>query len=189
MMQKLLLAVVIAAIPFLAEGRAAAQPTIEQIIKKAEAKFEPADAKPGQTVTLKISLQLLDGWHTYPVTQLDKAAKSQSNKLTLPEGGAVVFVGGVVDPPEPQEKSEPLANIERILYYPGGGAWKCKAVVLPTTAAGTVSSKIAFRVLVCNQDNCLPPKTLDLEATLKVSGEPVAVDPKYKKDVEKAMKK
>jgi hypothetical protein len=166
-----------------------AQPSIEQIIKKAEATFEPADAKPGQTVTLKISLQLLDGWHTYPTVQPDKAAQSQSNKLVFPEGGAIVFVGGVDEPVDPKEKSEPLANIDKILYYPGGGVWERKAVVLPTAAAGAVSSKIKFRILVCDKNNCLPPKQLDLEATLKVSGDPVPVDPKYKKDVEKATKK
>ena len=173
----------------LAAGPALAQPSIEQIIKKAEARFEPADAKPGQTVILKITLQLLDGWHTYPTVQPDKAAQSQSNKITFPEGPALVFVGDVDDPPDPKEKSEPLANIEKILYYPGGGAWERKAVVLPTAAAGNVSSKIKFKILVCDKNNCLPPKQLDLQATLKVSGDPVPVDPKYKKEVDKATNK
>jgi len=177
------LGLLVAAVPALA------QPSIEQVIKKAEATFEPASAKPGQTVTLKISLQLLDGWHTYPTVQPDKAAQSQSNKLTFPEGGAIVFVGEVDEPVDPKEKSEPLANIDKILYYPGGGVWERKAVVLPTAAAGAASSKIKFKILVCDKNNCLPPKQLDLESTLKVAGDPVPVDPKYKKEVDKATKK
>jgi len=164
---------------------ALAQPSIEQIIKKAEATFEPATAKPGQTVTLKIKIELLDGWHTYPTVQPDKAARAQSNKITFPDGGPVVFVGPIDDPPGAKEKAEPLAMIESMLYYPGGATWERKAVVLPSTAAGTVNSKIKFRLLVCDKDNCLPPKPLDLEATLKVAGDPVAVDPKYKDEVEK----
>lgn len=173
----------------LAADPVGAQPTIDQIIKKVEAKFEPADAKPGQTVTLKLSVQLLDGWHTYPTMQPDKAAKAQTNKITFPDGGPIVYVGEFDDPPGAKEKAEPLAQIERMLYYPGGATWERKAVVLPSTPAGTVSSKIKFRVLVCDKDNCLPPRPLELEATLKVAGEPVAVDPKYKSEVDKALNK
>jgi hypothetical protein len=189
MFRKLLCAAVLSLIPFVAAVHADDPPPFETILKKAEATFEPAEAKPGQTVTLKVSLHLLEGWHTYPLSQPDKAAKAQANKLMLPETGAIFFVGDIVEPPHPKEKSEPLANIEKMLYYPGGGAWECKAVVLPNTPAGKVASKIKFRILVCDKDNCLPPRTLDLEATLKVSGAAVSVDPKYKNEVEKAMKK
>ena len=73
--------------------------------------------------------------------------------------------------------------------HQGGATWERKAVILPTTKPGEVSSKLKFKILVCDKDNCLPPKTLDLEAILKVAGDPVAVDPKYKAEVEKALKK
>ncbi len=75
------------------------------------------------------------------------------------------------DPPGAKEKAEPMLSIERMLYYPGGATWERKAVVLPSTKAGALSSKIKFRVLVCDKDNCLPPKTIELEATLKVAGD------------------
>ena len=181
--------ILVSVVLFYASSAALAQPSFEQIVKKADAKFEPADAKPGQTVTLKITLQLLDGWHTYPLFQPDKAAKTYINKITFPEGGALVFVGESDDPAGAKEKSEPLASIEKMFVYPGGATWERKAVVLPNTKAGTVSSKIKFRVLVCDKDNCLPPKTIEIEATLKVAGEPVKVDPKYQKEIDKAPKK
>jgi hypothetical protein len=167
---------------------ALAQPSFDQVLQKAEARFEPTTAKPGQTVTLKIALQLADGWHTYPTNQSDKAAKTYVNKFTFPIDGAVVYVGDFEDPPG-KEKAEPLAMIEKLTYYPGGANWERKAVVLPATKPGAVSSKIKVRVLVCDKDNCLPPKTLELEAALKVAGDPVPVDPKYKAEVEKAQKK
>src|SRR5271163_5015040 len=108
---------------------ATAQPGIDEVIKKVEAKFEPADAKPGQTVTLKLSVQLLPGWHTYPTIQPDKGARAQANKITFPEGGPVVYVGEFEDPSGAKEKAEPLASIEKLLYYPGGATWERKAVV------------------------------------------------------------
>lgn len=167
---------------------ALAQPTFDEVVKKAEAKFEPATAKPGQTVTLKVNLQLMTGWHTYPVVQTDKAAKTYTNRFTFPAGGAIVYVGDFDDPAGAKEKPEPLAMIEKLIYYPGGATWERKAVVLPSTKGGDVSSKIKVKVLVCDKDNCLPPKTLELEAVLKVAGDPVPVDPKYKTEVEKVQK-
>ena len=42
-------------------------------------------------------------------------------------------------------------------------------------------------LLVFDKDNCLPPERLELDANLKVYGDAVAVDPKYKAEVEKAI--
>ena len=44
-------------------------------MKKVEAKFDPAEAKPGQTVTFKLTVELNDGYYTYPTRQADKAAE------------------------------------------------------------------------------------------------------------------
>lgn len=190
MMRNLLCAVGLSASMGLVDaGRASAQLNFEQIVKKAEAKFEPAKARPGQTVTLKVTLELIDGWHTYPCLQPDKAAKAQTNKFTFPDAGPVVYVGELFDPENPKVKSEPVLGIDKMLYYPGGGAWSKKAVVLPDARAGSAASKVKFKILVCDKENCLPPRTLELEAPLTIAGEPVLVEPKYKAEVEKAHKK
>jgi hypothetical protein len=168
---------------------AADLPTFEEIVKKAEAKFEPAKARPGQTVTIKFNVELLKGWHTYPLTQPDKGAKSQTNRLVYPTSGPIVFVGQTIDPPDAKEKSEPVLGIEQLRYYPGGGTWERKAIVVPGAQAGKLSTKIKFSLLVCDKDNCLAPKPIELEATLEVAGDPMPVDPKYKDEVEKAQKK
>ena len=89
-------------------------------IKKIEASFEPAEAKPGQTVTLKITVQLADGYHTYPVVQPAPEAKFSANKITFPSSGPVVLVGDVVDPVQPKTKK--IEDYE-IYVYPGGGTW------------------------------------------------------------------
>lgn len=186
-----LLASIIAGLVFAAGSTAEAAdlPKFEEIVKKVEAKFEPAKARPGQTVTIKFNIELLKGWHTYPTVQPDKGAKSQTNRIVYPAGGPVVFVGQTFDPPLPKEKAEPLLGIEQLLYYPGGGTWERTAVVLPNAPAGKLTTKVKFSLLVCDKDNCLPPKTLELEATLEVAGDPVPVDPKLKGEIEKALKK
>lgn len=182
-MNRILLSISIVA---LVVGSASAQ-KIDDAIKKVEAVFEPAEAKPGQTVTLKIIVQLADGYHTYPVVQPSPEAKYSVNTIALPKDGPVIFVGDTVDPVSP--KSKKVDDYE-LLEYPGGGTWIRKAVVAPSAKAGAIKTKIKLKLLVCDENNCFPPKTYDLEASLKVlDGPPVAIDPKYKNEVEKSARK
>ena len=156
-------------------------------IKKVEASFEPAQAKRGQTVSLKITVQLADGYHTYPVVQRTPEAKYSVNKITFPATNAVVFVGETVDPIEPKVKK---GEDHEYLVYPGGGIWTRNAVVWPTAKPGEAAVKVQLRLMVCDEDRCFPPKTFDLEAKFKVLEEPaVPVEPRYKAEVEKAEKK
>jgi hypothetical protein len=164
-----------------------AQGKAKDAIKKVEAVFEPAEAKPGQTVTLKIVVELADGYFTYPVVQPAPEAKFSVNGITFPKDSPVVFVGDTVDPVQPKTKK---VDDYEMLIYPGGGTWIRKAVVPPTARAGSLGTKVKFKLLVCDENNCFPPKTHELEATVKVlDGPAVPVDPKYKAEVEKAGKK
>lgn len=179
-MNRILLAVPLG----LALAAPAAAQTINDATKKVEAVFEPAEARPGQTVTLKITVQLADGYYTYPTVQPAPEAKYSTNSVVFPKGGPVVFVGETIDPAGPKPKK---AEEYELLTYPGGGTWTRKAVVVPTTKAGTTSAKVKFKLLVCEDDRCFPPKTHELEATLKVlDGPAVEVDPKFRAEVEKA---
>ena len=134
-------------------------------IQKVEAVFEPAEAKPGQTVTLKLTVKLAVGYHTYPIVQLAPEAKYSTNSIAFPKDGPVVFVAETMDPLGPKTKK---VEDYDLLVYPGGGTWERKAVVPPTAKAGATTSKVKFKLLVCDEDACFPPKTFDLEATLKI---------------------
>jgi DsbC/DsbD-like thiol-disulfide interchange protein len=170
-----------------AAGAPAQDAKSKEAIKKVEAVFEPAEVKPGQTVTLKIVVQLADGYHTYPVVQPAPEAKYSTNSIVFPTDGPVIFVGKTIDPPDAKSKKE---DTYELLTYPGGGTWMRKAVVPPTAKAGTVAAKVKFTMQVCDENACFPPKKYDLEVPLKIlDGPAVAVDPKYKAEVEKAGKK
>jgi DsbC/DsbD-like thiol-disulfide interchange protein len=163
-----------------------AQPA-KDAVKKVEAVFEPAEAKPGQTVTLKIVVELADGYHTYPVVQPAAEARYSVNTIAFPNDGPVVFVGETVDPVGPKTKK---GEDHEYLVYPGGGTWVRKAVVSPSAKAGPTTARVKVKLQVCDEDRCFPPKTVELEATLKVLDGPAEkVDPKYQAEVEKAGKK
>lgn len=162
----------------------------DKAIKKVEAKFDPAEAKPGQTVTLKLTVELHDGYFTYPTKQDDKAAEGMVNKLVFPDGAAVVFVGETINPRDYLTKSEPLIGIRDLRYYPKKVVFERKAVVRPTQKPGEAAVKVKeFGLTVCDANSCYPSRKLTPEAILNVlDGPAVPVEAKYADEVRKATK-
>ncbi len=175
---------------FFGSGIAVADsPKFNDVVKSVEARFEPAKARPGETVTLKITMKLAEGWWTYPTFQPDPGAKSMINQLHFPASGPLVFIGEMTEPANPKEKPDLMANIEKMLYYPGGGTWEKKVVVHPSTNQGAYLSTAVFRIQVCDSKHCLAPKSVEAKAQIEIAGAPVAVDPKYRAALEKLDKK
>lgn len=161
----------------------------EKAVKKVEAAFDPAEAKPGQTVTFKLTVALNDGYHTYPTAQPEKAAEGFVNQVKFPDPGAVIFVGPVTDPKGFVTKAVPELQIKELREYPGTVTFTRKAVVSPKAAAGAAEVKLpTFKLTVCDEKNCFPPKAVPAAAALKVlDGPPVPVEKEYAAEVEKAL--
>jgi hypothetical protein len=170
---------------------AGAQKWYERAVKKVEAKFTPAEAKPGQTVTFSVTVELNDGFHTYPTVQTDKQAAGMVNEIAFPAPGAVIFVGKTEDPKDAKTKAEPDLGILEMSYCTGAVTYTRKAVVSPKADPGPATVKLTtFRLNVCDKDNCFPPKKVPVEATLKVlSGGAVEVEKAYAEEVKKALEK
>lgn len=184
-------AVAVAAALAAAPGTAAQKDWYEKAVKKVEAKFDPAEAKPGQTVTFSLTVELNPGYHTYPFVQPDKNAASFTNLIRYPDPGAVVFVGPTVDPKGFLTKEVPEIGVMEMREYEGKVVYTRKAVVSPKAAAGAATVKLtSFKLTVCDKDNCFPPKTVPIEAALKVlAGPPVPVEVMYADEVTKALEK
>lgn len=161
----------------------------DRAVKSVGATFEPAEAKPGQTVTFKLTVDLNDGYHTYPTVQPDKAAADMVNVIQFPGPGAVVFVGAVTDPAKFETKAEPDLGIKELRENGGTVVYTRKAVVTPSATSGPVTVKLtAFKLMVCDKSNCFPPKTIPIEAALKVlPGPAVPVEAAYADEVTKAL--
>jgi len=176
---------------FFLPAAAFAQKGFDKAVTKVTATFHPAEAKPGQTVTLKLTVELAAGYHTYPLVQTDPKAKAMVNTVAFPAAGAVVFVGDATDPEGGDVVAEPLLGILAMKHLTGTVVYERPAVVAPTAAAGQVTVTVPkFVVSVCDHDNCFPPKTLTPEATLTVlAGPAVAVEAKYAAAVKAAAEK
>jgi hypothetical protein len=169
-------------------GTAGAQKWYEKAVKKLDAKFTPAEAKPGETVTFALTIELNDGYYTYPTAQTDPAAAGMVNVFKAPKPGAVVFVGAVSEG-KVQTKAEPELGIKELRYLPGTATYTHKVVVSPTAAPGATTVKLTeFALSVCDKSNCFPPKKVPVEAVLKVLDAPaVPVERAFADEVKKAL--
>jgi hypothetical protein len=190
-MKRTLILAVAFALALAALPAASAQKWYERAVKKIEGKFSPAEAKPGQTVTFTLTVELNDGYHTYPTTQIDKQAAGMVNEIKFPAESPVIFVGKLEDPKDAKTKAEPDLGILEMSYCTGTVTYTRKAVVSPKAAAGAATVKLAkFSLSVCDKDNCFPPKNVPVEAALKVlDGPAVEVEKAYADEVAKALGK
>src|SRR5271170_2875139 len=112
-----------------------------EIIKKLEARFEPAEARPGQMVTLKIELKLVDGWRSFPTKQSDGSLATHVNKIQFPADGDIRFTGKIKEPTNIAVESYPEIDIKDLRYCPGGGTWECEAIISSEAKPGQAIAK------------------------------------------------
>ena len=186
------IAITLSLVAFLAPF-ASAQKNIgfDKAVKKFDVTFEPAQAKPGETVTLKITLDLNEGYYTYPTVQPEKSAANMVNKIVFPAPGALIFVGETTDPKNAKSKAEPLMGIDEMRYYTGTVVFERHAVVSPNAKPGATTVTLPNVLLsVCDKDNCFPAKKLMPEAVFKVlDGPAVPVQKAYATEVNKLLNK
>lgn len=157
-------------------------------VKSVTASFEPAEAKPGQTVTFKLSVDLNEGYYTYPLMQKEKGAANYVNRILFPPAGTVIFVGDAADPAKLPTKVDPSDNITMMSYCPGAVTYSRKAVVSPRALSGVLKVATEFKLSVCDEGNCYPVKSLPVEAELKVlEGPALPVEKDFVAEVEKAL--
>jgi len=160
-------------------------------VKSVAVSVEPKEAKPGQTVTVKLTIELEPGFTIYATTQTDKLAADFVTAIPYPAPGAVVFVGSVKEPESPVLKAEPALGIKALRVFEGKVVFERPAVVSPAAAAGPTPIKLAgLKLQACDDKNCYSGKPISPEAELKVlPGPAVEVEKKFKDEVEKALKK
>lgn len=171
-----------------APGRTVQSDWYSRAVKNVTARFEPAEARPGQTVTFTLRVELHEGYLTYPLRQMDRAAAELVNKLVFPSHGPVIFVGQASDQPKLPSKADPLLGITAMLYCPGGATYTRKAVLSPKAAPGEVKVTTTLKLNVCQDDKCYPERSVPVEARIRVlEGPALDVEPAYAAEVAKAL--
>jgi thiol:disulfide interchange protein len=170
-MKQLLTVVVIAFSAAAAPAQFGGGPrTFEAVVQRVEATVEPAMAKPGETVTWKLTVEIAPGWHTYPTVQPDANASSYVNKITPPKAGPLKFVGPVTEPANSIKKPLPGEDIKELRTYEGTVVWEQKAVVAADARSGEAAVDVTVTIIACDESGCLPPNKVPTKANLTVVG-------------------
>ena len=119
---------------------------------------EPAEAKPGQVVVVKLSVIPKPDAYTYPANPV--VPQSAKSDIGLPKNPHLIFVEEVKDPElGRKEKPDPLDPSQTILYYPHPATvtWELKAVVAPNAPPGPKAVPLkGTQFQACNDAGCFP---------------------------------
>jgi hypothetical protein len=167
------------------------QKWFEKAVARIEAAFNPERARPGQTVVWTLTIQLRDGYYTYPTRQSDPAAASLINQIRFPEPGSVIFVGTLQDRSPVHIRAEPELGIAKLRYCTGTVVYARPAVVHPRARPASVTVSVpSVRLNICDKNNCFPVKELSVTAPLTiVDGPPVPVEAAYQEEVKRVLDK
>ena len=119
----------------------------------------PDTVKPGDTVTLRLTLTIADAWYVYR-TAGSEGQRKLGLQLTLPPG--LEAVGGWVWP-----TAQTVQEVRAVQIYAGTPAFTQRLRVGTATGAVPVAMSVSYQA--CNQEMCGPPATLDVSTTLHVS--------------------
>ena len=165
---------------------AAQEKSFATAVKKLpQAYFEPATAKRGEVVKLRVVTELADGWHTYPTKQADPRSESQIVKFEYPLDLDLIFLSDVRNVGESHIRE---TSDGKQVEYSGTVIWEQDVVINPKVTPGKLAVSLKIKMLVCDNDNCLPPKKVPLATELTISAAPaVPIDPKFKAAYERAL--
>src|SRR5579859_4910833 len=62
-------------------------------VAQLDVQIDPPKAKPGQTVTWRLTMTVKDGWHTYPNKQPPKYQDAITTNLKFDDSEEIIFVG------------------------------------------------------------------------------------------------
>jgi thiol:disulfide interchange protein DsbD len=157
-------------------------------VSNIKASFDPPTAARGQTVLLRVSLDVAPGWHTYPTLQTDPEAKAYKTSFGLKSTADLILVGDWKDLAF-LSKSDPSSGITDLHYLVGHVEWTHPVVVNPDATPGKKTVTVPFRFIqVCDKQGCVPAEPPPAPtAELTITDAPtVPVEEQFKKAVETA---
>ncbi len=139
-----------------------------------KAVVEPAEARPGQTVTYRVTATVDEPWHIYAYSKVQVEEGPRSTQFDLFETGGLTPLGDWTPDKPPTEKPEPAFDNKIYGSYEGLAVWSIRLQVPPNSPPDSriLQSQIYFQI--CDPIKCNPPVFRSLEpVTLTVAGDPL----------------
>lgn len=157
-------------------------------VGKVNTRIEPSVVKRGQTVTIRVEVQPIATFWTYPTVQ-SEVGNAFKNSLGLSRKSDLIAVGSIKDPPGAKTKELPDLGLIDHHYYPGPEpvVFEFKAVVSPEATPGETTVELRGGVQLCDDGGCFSADSADLAVKLTILDERVEVEPQYRAEVEKVL--
>jgi len=123
-------------------------------------KLSPDNAKPGEKVTLSVTMELEKGWHIFAVTQPKDGGKPTEIDLTELNGLRALGEGFVADHPYEVDRSLP-GTIQWVHH--DQVTWSREFEVLADASPGGYGLKGMIIYQTCNSNRCIPFPKLRFE--------------------------
>jgi thiol:disulfide interchange protein len=147
-------------------------PRIKPRTAELTASVEPSEAKPGDTVTFKVTAKLEPGNHIYKHRKDSQAvAGPVPTTFDLFDTGGLEVQGDWTASKEAiQHKDTNFADLPFVEYHEDEVTWSIKLKVPPGAAAGKKTLQVQVGYMVCNDKVCMGPGRWTLPAaTLTVA--------------------
>ena len=131
----------------------------------------PAEARPGDTVTLKVTAKLNPGWHIYTQAKTQQGEGPRKTVFDLFDPAGLEVVGDWKADRKPESRAEPAFDNQTFEYFENEVSWTIPLKVPSGTGAGKKLIRCQASYQVCNAQSCsfpgrwtLPDATVTVQA-------------------------
>jgi thiol:disulfide interchange protein DsbD len=130
---------------------------------------EPAEARPGDTVMLKVTARLKPGWHIYTQARTQEGEGPRKTVFDLFDTAGLEVAGDWKPSRKPESKAEPAFDNQVFEFFEDEVIWSLPLKVPAGTTPGKKVIRCQAAYQICNAQSCSFPGRWTLpEATLTV---------------------
>lgn len=116
----------------------------------------PKTARPGETVTLKISARVAEPWHIYAYSSTQPAEGPRSTQFDLFDPAGLEPTGDWTPSQAPEKKAEPAFENKVFAFHEGQVAWSRPLRVPANATPGAKHVKVQAFFQICDPRQCKP---------------------------------
>ena len=135
------------------------------------ASAKAARVRPGGSLEVEATAQMAEGWHVYSVTQQPPPI---ATRITVPAGQPFELAGSI-DAPAPRTAFDQSFGINTG-FYAVRARFRLTLKAAVDAPAGRIKARLQAYFQACNDQFCLPPKTVTMEVPVEIAGAPLMAE-------------
>jgi len=120
-------------------------------------------AKPGDAITLKVMLEIDEGWHLYGENPESEFLLASTVSVDASEQVAI----GKMKSPQAQSKLDPILN-KTLNTYSGPIEFEVPLTIRSSAKPGKIPLSISVKTQACDKNRCLPPQSTAFALELEI---------------------